>query len=294
MRLILLLLGAASLARGGTRFSQDYSISADDLNAAGGPVLAANYTIHDSLNETGGNSFAAGLLIRQGYPGQIFDPAVLNVSAAPAVFGETSTCLLSAHAVNDDGTGDPVPSPAVGWSVVSGPVNSISGSGFCFPAPVLTDSPAVVKGSWSGISGTANLTVLDTNPDNFGIYAGDGIPDSWQAGLFGPDNPEGRAAADPDGDGFDNLFEYLAGLNPMDYTSTFSLWTYLSSPQRRNIEFGPLMPGRKYDLEASTDLAKWELVPGAVVIRDDGRWRTVQDGQAVEPRKFYRIRISIP
>ncbi len=56
---------------------------------------------------------------------------------------------------------------------------------------------------------------------------GDGIPDAWRARYFGGDgtttNSQSSSAADPDGDGMPNLFEYLADTNPTNALSVLRL-----------------------------------------------------------------------
>ena len=65
--------------------------------------------------------------------------------------------------------------------------------------------------------------MIDSNPDNHGSYAGDGIPDSWQAQYFELNNPNAAPNKDVDGTGQNNLFKYVAGLDPTNPTSVFRL-----------------------------------------------------------------------
>lgn len=55
------------------------------------------------------------------------------------------------------------------------------------------------------------------NSTNVADANGDGLPDAWQIQYFGSITaPQAAPGADPDGDGFNNLQEYLAGTNPTD------------------------------------------------------------------------------
>ncbi len=49
---------------------------------------------------------------------------------------------------------------------------------------------------------------------------GDGLPDLWESGFF-QDSTNALAEADADGDGMDNLSEYIAGSDPTDPNSVF-------------------------------------------------------------------------
>ena len=57
-----------------------------------------------------------------------------------------------------------------------------------------------------------------------GPYAGGGIPDSWLVQYFGlPPNPNAAPTADFTGTGQNNLFKYVAGLDPTNPASVFVL-----------------------------------------------------------------------
>jgi hypothetical protein len=126
-------------------------------------------------------------------------------------------------------------------------------------------------------------------------YALDGLDDSWQLAHFGIANTAAAPAADPDGDGQDNTFEAVAGLDPDNLASRFDLVISLVSgqPGQRKLEFGPLMPGRGYVVSASTDLHSWQPLPSSTTT-DTGNRRTVIDLAATQPAKFYRVVVTAP
>ena len=138
---------------------------------------------------------------------------------------------------------------------------------------------------------------MDTLPDNFGSYAGDGLADSWQAQYFGLDNPAAAPALDPDGDGHINLFEFTAGLVPADPQSRFRLRfdPISDQPAQMTIVFSPIVAGRNYTVEFTTSLTTgpWAPLPGTTQ-SDNGNERTVTDPGATEPRKFYRVKVEKP
>lgn len=293
MNRLCLFLAAAAVVHAGDHSSADYSVAADDLASAGRRASSTDYTADQSVSDSGAPGTSSDYLARQGYTGQLYDPVALALTATPSSVNESSTAQLSAELVNDDATREPLPPNTVTWSAVSGPVQSLSAAGVLTPGAVYADTPARVRGDWNSWTALVDLTILDTDPDNYRNYAADGIPDSWQAGFFGADNPAGEAGADPDADGQINLFEYLAGVVPNDPLSRFDISISDAGPSRKNIEFSPLAPGRIYVLESSPDLLDWDPVPDVRQLNDDVSFRILQDGRAVEPRKFYRITISL-
>ncbi len=79
---------------------------------------------------------------------------------------------------------------------------------------------------------------------------GDGLPDYWETGFF-LSTTGGLATADADGDGFDNLSEYIAGSNPMDPNSVFGFISQSVLPSTGHppyiVEWNS-MPGRVYNV----------------------------------------------
>ena len=123
---------------------------------------------------------------------------------------EGSTSKFSGTALFDDGTIAVLSGSNLSWSVLSGPIVSINADGVATTDLVYADTAATARGSYRAAAGTLTLTVLDSNPDNFGSYAGDGLPDSWQVQYFGQNNSEAGPTVDADGTGQNNLFKYVA------------------------------------------------------------------------------------
>jgi len=107
------------------------------------------------------------------------------------------------------------------WLTPVYPVGSINSNGLAATAPVYADTAACVTGVFLGVTGSESFW-CDSNPDNYGIYAGDQIPDSWQVRYFGVDNPLGVAGA-TNCNGQNNLCAYTADLNPTNPTSLFCI-----------------------------------------------------------------------
>lgn len=156
---------------------------------------------------------------------------------------------------------------------------------------------ATVQGDHAGASGALELTVLDSIPDNFGSYAGDGLGDDWQVLYFGLDNTNAAPLLDPDGDGQNNCFEFTAGLIPTDPLSRFSLKIFPvpGEPEQKELVFDPIVDGRIYTVLTSLDLSpgSWNPLIGGIV-ENDGDHRGVTDPAAVETKKFYTVEIVKP
>lgn len=143
------------------------------------------------------------------------------------------------------------------------------------------------------------LASNDTNNNPFTIsLAGLGATahEYWRLLYFGTADNAGDSAddADPDGDGENNLLEYLAGLNPLDPTSLFSFKVALTSDGSRRpiVQFTPVIASRIYALQGTTDLTNpnWQTLTNVSII-DGDNLRSIVDNDPASP-KFYRIQIS--
>lgn len=294
---IIIALACAATLHAGTRSSAAYTIPADTLDAGGRPSASAEYTQDASIGGISGAATSAvpARTLIAGYIAQLTPPAGLVITAAVPTVAENGTRQLSAAVIGDDGSIAAVPANLVNWSVFSGPLTGISGTGLVTAGTVPQNSAATVRGTYSGQTAFLSLTVTDVLTDNFGIYAGDGLPDWWQAHYFGLDNPAAAPAADPDGDAQDNLFEYAAGLKPNDRQSHFELNLVPHLPGQMAIVFSPVLLPRNYTVEYSSLLTGglWQALSGAPQY-DNGSERTVTDVNATGPRKFYRVNIVNP
>jgi len=86
--------------------------------------------------------------------------------------------------------------------------------------------------------------------------------DEWRRTNFGPVNPAGDPAADPDGDGATNQFEFLTHTNP---GNAFSKWQTKLVPSAGKLLLSyPNLPDRSIRGWTSTDLKHWQPwdIPG--------------------------------
>lgn len=147
---------------------------------------------------------------------------------------------------------------------------------------------------------TATLSIAsnDVNAPTYSITLnGSGVTavEDWRYQHFNTIANTGNAAdnADPDGDGHNNQFEFVAGLVPNDKTSRFEQRVDTSSGNTKII-FSPVVAGRTYEVLTNMDLGgSW---PPAVVgpPSDNGTERTLTETGLPDPKRFYRVKITKP
>ncbi|NQU12387.1 hypothetical protein HQ590_16450 [bacterium] len=148
-----------------------------------------------------------------------------------------------------------------------------------------------------GVVDALLIKTAATNPDS----VGDGIPDWWRQQYFGGDgsttNERSCATCDSDGTGQNNLFKYVAGLDPTNSASVFRLETedVPGQPTHQALIATPAATGRTYTPWFTTDPGgPWSPLLTCVGPVTNGNQITMTDTNAVDPRKFYRIVISLP
>jgi PKD repeat protein len=122
---------------------------------------------------------------------------------------------------------------------------------------------------------------------------------AWQVQYFGSTNNANAAlGVDADGTGQNNLFKYVAGLDPTNPASVFQLQVVAVTNQtsQENLLFNPFATGRTYMPQFSTDLVGgvWLPLPGYTGPVTNGNQITITDTNAIDPQRFYRIDISLP
>ncbi len=150
-----------------------------------------------------------------------------------------------------------------------------------------------IYGSALPASQIAQLYYLDT--------VGDGIANWWRLQYFGSASATDAtscATCDVDGTGQNNLFKFVAGLDPNDPTSVFSfqIANVVGQPNQENLVFSPVVAGRTYAVQFSTNLVGGgfsDLVGGSGP-QTNGNQVTIMDPNTASSNKFYRVHISLP
>ena len=132
---------------------------------------------------------------------------------------------------------------------------------------------------------------------------GDGIPDWWKR-KYGLD-PNSTAAAngpngDPDGDGRNNLTEYLFGTNPIVADASAGQMTQARDNAGRMVLTFPTIKDRLYDVQYTNALGSTFQTIGGDIIGTGATMTFVDDGtytgtsSANAPRRFYRLQVRLP
>ena len=306
---------ALALLAGPAVAQQNYQLTPAVLDLGGLRGTSANYTTDDS-NAPGMAGSSTNYSLRNGFPGQLLDAVSLGLTGSPATVNETATRQLAASLIFDDSTQSPLAAASVTWSVQSGPIAGIDSAGLATAGTVAKNTDAVVGGGSTGLSGTLTLTVVDSVPDNFGAYGGDGLPDPWQGQYFGPANPSGGPDANPDQDVYDNLHEFAFGIDPGNPGSgagaaeiqyEAGVITRRGPPAMRltnTNEFEVVFARRKgtsglsYLVQHSNDLGTWtDISVAPQVLADDSEMEVVKVTfpftlPSNQTSRYFRVRVS--
>jgi hypothetical protein len=278
-----------------TRTSAAYVVPIEAMDAGGGQAASVDYTSHGSFGVLVGPVTTGPETLKSGYVSQLTTPTGLALAAGATSINEGGSTSLTAWQTLDDLSLRAVSLAATTWSVVSGPA-SVAPNGIATALPVYQTTPATVRGSVDGLMGTLDLSVLNSLPDNFGLYAADGLPDDWQVQHFGVNSLNGGPQKDPDADGQTNLFEYHARLLPNNPTSLLRVNLLhgptpgLTATQSR-LSFSPAMMGVDYTIQTTTDFRTWVPLTTLTAASDLSTLLNTDSaaGGAGREMKYYRV-----
>lgn len=304
-RIILKALTLASLvgaltARGASSSSPHYHLAADSLPSGGGAIATTHYASRGHISAWSGTPSRTSVATMSPSPGGLgtsFQVIRLACDALPSSVREGEAFQLAASAVLDDGTSMALDASEVAWAILQGPVATVDNQGQAIARHVYQDATATVRGAYQGLQADARVLVLEANPDDYGRYANDGLPDAWQVQHFGENNPQAAPEADPDRDRQDNRYEHIAGTNPTDPLSFFHLQIVREEGLKglRKLIFGPVFRDRDYEVQFAPDLQKAFFQPlEKVEEQDAGTDRIVVDLSGDNVERYYRVQIEFP
>ncbi|MGO9243359.1 MAG: hypothetical protein ACLPT4_16955 [Verrucomicrobiia bacterium] len=281
------------------------ALTTSSIDGGGLRTSSANYTMDGSVGGIGGISSDSADTAKNGYIGQLTEVVSVVVTSQPDAVGVGSTTLLSGTATLDDSTVASLSGSDVDWSSPNEPypVASINASGVLSPADVYAVAPAFVPATVDGyyLGATSNTILEVFAPDSIG----DGIPDWWRQAYFDvatPTNNSDCATCDADGTGQNNLFKFVAGLNPTNPASVFALTVapVAGQPTQKVLTYNPILIGfgQTYSVQFTTNLvgaAYATLTTTSVLTTNVPQAQvTLTDLSATQTQKFYRVNISLP
>jgi hypothetical protein len=261
------------------------------IDEGGQRTTSASYTMDGSVGGIVGISTVASPpeTVKAGYIGQLTEVVSMTETGTPASVNEGATSQLSGIATLDDTTVTTLTGSDIAWGSVTYPFQSVDGNGVLTAVANVYASPVgTVNGSYLGATGATSVQVL-------GPYASSGIADSWFLQYFGmPPNPNAAPTADADGTGQNNLFKYVAGLDPTNPASVFVLRIAAvpGQPTQKNLMYQPIASGHTYVMQSVTDLVAgvWSVRATSAPFTN-GTQVTVTDPYANTPSRFYRVDI---
>jgi hypothetical protein len=298
--LLSLVFGAGAVSAQ-VRSSANYAIDAEGYDGGfEAAATSANYAVAASVDFLGGTGTEGTTVTvaRHGFKGALYEVREVTVSAAPGTVNEGSMRQLGAVATMSDDTTTALDGDEVLWSESSAWLSGISVLGVASAASVYQNESANVNGTYQAVSDGDgfDLNVLNSDPDNFGTYMGDGIDDDWQVGFFGIGNPDAGPGENPDGDPNDNRMEFLSGFDPTDGSSFFQLTIDgFSAASTVDLRLNKVIPDRTYTVKSSPDLVTpFAPVGSPFSVGSEESDKLFQDAGAGGVRKFYEVEISKP
>lgn len=276
--------------------SADYQLTPAACDGGGLAGSSEDYQINFST-ASGEAGSSADYRLRTGFSGQLLDAVemLLDDAGSGITLDERASHQLGANLRYDDETNSPLAAESITWSVQSGPLAGISSGGLVTTGSVYQNSSAVVRAVYQAFAESLAIQVINTGNDDFGQYAGDGLPDLWQVTYFGEENENGGPSSNPDSDGLNNLQEYAFGMNPVQSYGGALLWSGAdllgrgvpmpyASGRAGGFSFRAVYARRKdyiaaglsYTVEFSGDLSTWRASTSTPsVLADDGEIQAV-------------------
>jgi len=251
---------------------------------------SANYRTDTAGDGLAGPSWAsANYQVKPGYVGQLTDVTAVEASINGTSIAEAAEVRVSALLRLDDDTFLSPEPGSLTWQMISGPILAVTPGGLLTTGLVYQHEPAWVRAHHALGFGDGMFTVLDSDDDNFREYAGDGLPDHWQVTYFGlPPNALAHPGADPDFNGQNNFFEFLAGTDPNNPASLFQTKLNPSPDGGFSITLNQVVPGTRYRVLRSQDSKDWRELTEITVNEPQAELK-VQDPVPFPGSGFYRV-----
>jgi len=259
-------------------------------------MTSADYSANSVIGGNGGIAAEADSVIKNGFAGQLYEVASINLSATPETVNEGDTRQISANILLDDDSILVLQNTDNAWNINGWPLAFINQDGMVTADYVYETATGTVYAAYNTCTGHLSLAVLDIEPDNYGSYAYDGLADKWQVAHFGINNPSAAPQEDPDFDGQDNRYDGLVGTEPTNSTSRFAMQisNVNTNDSQMDILFNPTFTDRNYIVYKTEDITSdtWTNMT-AFTESTNGTDRTVRDLNATNNSSFYRVQVIL-
>lgn len=266
------------------------------VDGGGARAGSANYATDQSVGGLTGvaSGGAPAVGVRHGYIGQLQDATAFSVVPETNEVDEGASQPLAGVVTFDDETAWPVSGEEVTWSEPAFPLADLTAGGVATADHVYEDTPAVVTGRCQEVEGTGGFLVRNTGTDDFGTYAGDGLPDDWQVDHFGVDSTDAGPTNNVDEDPLDNTGEWIADTDPRDGDSYFQIVDITNNAATAEVWFES-SARRVYSLQMTTNplLIDWQFIPDQTNEPGNGTWKALTDPAPVRAN-YYRVDVRVP
>ena len=133
-----------------------------------------------------------------------------------------------------------------------------------------------------------NYQAAQLGADPFNPWDTNGLTTAWELKYFGATNI--NANADPDGDGQSNLQEFLTGTDPTKSSSFFHIISITRQPNGNNVIVWTSVPGKNYQVYATTSLAG-AYTPVGSTVPSAGATTSYTDVDTTDATKYYKVKV---
>lgn len=302
---------------GSTGFLREWRFDYQDIPASGAAVInvrlrEASSSSNNTLDDAGGwfttltrsintgNAVnyriqfptADGAVVDENYVAKIYFDKGLSYNAGQPI---DAAQILGEVTVTADG----VLIPRSGYTYIRDETAGESAVTFQFPN-LYTGNPddlhEVVATHRRGDISLSDVRLVRAAPGPIQDRDGDRLPDRWELeNQLDPNSSEGRngGSGDADKDGASNLLEFLADLNPVNSTDGAFISTEISREGNVTKLRFPVIPSRRYQIEASADLATWLDIGNSFTAPAADPTYLWTESVSTTGLLFYRVRISL-
>jgi hypothetical protein len=177
----------------------------------------------------------------------------------------------------------------LGWMNVT---TALGTATFSFVTSYALPTSALVHATATDPNGNTSEFSPGATNQPVAVGDGDGMPDPWELAFFG--TLTNGASGDVDGDGFDNISEYITDTIPTNGASYFKLAGIDQSAPNALVQVLPSPAGRIHQLEFTTNIVTYtNWTPVGTALAGDGGLLALPD-PSPDTSRLYRVHVRMP